>query len=1125
MAARNTVHTVVGGQTYSLEQFGLLDGVEHTFHHDGVNPLPAVINRNRFTLFELDGVQFASIDVNLNEPTVITRLPDRCLVRRPGAGTGGGGSTDATARALARISTMEAGEPVPAGYTLWALGKHWTNPTAGAINAPGALTEANILAAGFTEQVAASGGGGNLYAGTAAQRDALFVAGLTANQEVIVEGVGRYLILQDYAGTYAAAVEGTHYEFIAVSTSAPPVYAANKAAFPAVTSDTEMIFHEGNGLTYIKNKARDAWVPMTLLATLAALPQGTLGHEPEPNMICINSSGETYIYEGTGTDDNWVRLYEAVPGNSPAVITAPATLSVDQDDAQVVNITLADADDGEAGLTLTATSSNQALITDASLVISGTGASRTVSVQPVAGQSGTAIITIAVSDGTTTTNHVMTVTIAATAGGTGPVIAADASLVIAQDTASIFPLTLTDADTALGALTVAAASNNQALITDASLLASGSDGNRTLEIQPVAGQAGVADLTISVSDGTSTTDHVLHLAVKNRSLLQIATHPAQTVDNTSFTFDAVHQVHGIEGDGPAPTVLLNGVDQGVMSAVTLQWPGTSTNSVSVFRHTVTLPANQRSVIAVQSGAKLHAIDVNHKDALVIETATTPADLTAKIEAQMFKDSPTDIIEIDFDGDIAAAINAVDASGITRDRWLRIREAAGRTTTWSLDTTATTATVRPTANYLNLEGMTLGSDTDDNAAGSINVNAGMHMRFSGGLTVRGKYKSTWDKDTKLTAAINSTSFYRSLKTEGQQIYMDNVVFDGVAYSVVAAETVSSTNLRFNSVRGDYSLSNDLFLNGFAEDARSIRNFPDTDYLHNDGVQYFTDLSHEVFKGLRIESPNVPSDIQPFLFDRNPLPAAYTDIWLSDLEIVGHEPGGVAGAQLAGVMTDVTIARVFSPDTTLRARRDFPGGTEIPLTPTNVSVLNVDFYDVNDVHPTEGAVYNSLVVADPNDASPELNASNIGITFANVKVRTVPVSMSTFTGGNPSYRTDINTGIFAHDLGANGAGMSTLTIYNPTNLSGVLMGFDSAANATAFLALTGLTFRLQVTVVNQGSGGPPGTVYTYDWDQDSLVNFTSAGARAREEDLLGTSDAWLGVGDNLWGDSPLYTVTHF
>ena len=78
------------------------------------------------------------------------------VIRPRGGGSGGGSTIDGVARALAQVDTMEAGEPVPAGYTLWALGKHWTNSTAGAINAPGALTEANILAAGFTEEAPAA---------------------------------------------------------------------------------------------------------------------------------------------------------------------------------------------------------------------------------------------------------------------------------------------------------------------------------------------------------------------------------------------------------------------------------------------------------------------------------------------------------------------------------------------------------------------------------------------------------------------------------------------------------------------------------------------------------------------------------------------------------------------------------------------------------------------------------------------------------------------------------------------------------------------------------------------------------------------------------------------------------
>jgi hypothetical protein len=54
---------------------------------------------------------------------------------------------------------------------------------------------------------------------------------------------------------------------------------------------------------------------------------------------------------------------------------------------------------GAGALTITASSSNQALVPDASLIFGGSGAERTLTVTPAPGASGTAIITVTVSDG------------------------------------------------------------------------------------------------------------------------------------------------------------------------------------------------------------------------------------------------------------------------------------------------------------------------------------------------------------------------------------------------------------------------------------------------------------------------------------------------------------------------------------------------------------------------------------------------------------------------------------------------------------------------------------------------------------------------------------------------------
>ena len=62
---------------------------------------------------------------------------------------------------------------------------------------------------------------------------------------------------------------------------------------------------------------------------------------------------------------------------------------------------------------MTATSSNVALVPNANIVLSGTGAERTLTVTPAANQAGTATITVTVSDGTASTPQTFTVTVTA----------------------------------------------------------------------------------------------------------------------------------------------------------------------------------------------------------------------------------------------------------------------------------------------------------------------------------------------------------------------------------------------------------------------------------------------------------------------------------------------------------------------------------------------------------------------------------------------------------------------------------------------------------------------------------------------------------------------------------------
>ena len=99
--------------------------------------------------------------------------------------------------------------------------------------------------------------------------------------------------------------------------------------------------------------------------------------------------------------------------NTPPTITAIGPQSTNENTPTgPIAFTIGDAETQPSGLTLSGTSSNATLVPNANITFGGgTGANRNVVITPVAGESGTATITVTVSDGTLTasTNFVLTV--------------------------------------------------------------------------------------------------------------------------------------------------------------------------------------------------------------------------------------------------------------------------------------------------------------------------------------------------------------------------------------------------------------------------------------------------------------------------------------------------------------------------------------------------------------------------------------------------------------------------------------------------------------------------------------------------------------------------------------------
>jgi len=164
---------------------------------------------------------------------------------------------------------------------------------------------------------------------------------------------------------------------------------------------------------------------------------------------------------------------------------------------------IGDVDNDVAAFQPTATSDNQGLIPDANIVVEGTGANRTVTITPVSSQSGTALITLTVSDGAGgTTTDTFQVTVSA---NTAPTIQDVTDKTTTEDDAIVdIPVTVGDAETPVADLVLTATSDNQTLIPNGSITVGGSGANRTVTITPAANQFGTATITLTLSDGTTT---------------------------------------------------------------------------------------------------------------------------------------------------------------------------------------------------------------------------------------------------------------------------------------------------------------------------------------------------------------------------------------------------------------------------------------------------------------------------------------------------------------------------------------------------------------------------------------------------------------------------------------------
>lgn len=127
---------------------------------------------------------------------------------------------------------------------------------------------------------------------------------------------------------------------------------------------------------------------------------------------------------------------------------------------------------------------------------------------------------------------------------TAPTISTITNKTINEDTVSgLISFTVGDRETAAGSLIVTASSSNTGIVQNSGLVLGGSDSNRNLTITPVSNANGVVTITVTASDGTSSTGSAFQLTVNavNDPPVIAVTNPADAAvygETTNITFSA-----------------------------------------------------------------------------------------------------------------------------------------------------------------------------------------------------------------------------------------------------------------------------------------------------------------------------------------------------------------------------------------------------------------------------------------------------------------------------------------------------------------------------------------------------------------------------------------------------------
>ncbi len=153
----------------------------------------------------------------------------------------------------------------------------------------------------------------------------------------------------------------------------------------------------GQTLTVTATSNNTAVIPHPTVTYTSPNSTGSVSYAPVPG--ANGSAIVTVTVTDNGGGLNTISTTFSVTVTAPPTISNIADQTVPASTSAVIPFTVADTETAATSLTVTAVSSNQAVVTNSGLVVSSGGASRTLTLTPVPNTTGTATITVTVTDG------------------------------------------------------------------------------------------------------------------------------------------------------------------------------------------------------------------------------------------------------------------------------------------------------------------------------------------------------------------------------------------------------------------------------------------------------------------------------------------------------------------------------------------------------------------------------------------------------------------------------------------------------------------------------------------------------------------------------------------------------